>query len=50
MKFQEGEVSDTRWATYEEIDDLVKKGQFMKYRWEFVNKFIKRELKRSNKK
>lgn len=44
MKFQEDEVSDAKWATWEEIDDLVKKGQFIKHRWEFVNKFIKEEI------
>lgn len=44
MKFQEEEVSDAKWATYEEIDDLAKKGQFIKHRWEFVNKFLKEEI------
>lgn len=34
MKFQEDEVSDAKWATWEEIDDLVKNGQFIKHRWE----------------
>ena len=46
MKFQEDEVSDAKWATWEEIDDLVKKGQFIKHRWEFVNKFIKEEIEK----
>ena len=44
MKFQEEEVSNAKWATYEEIDDLAKKGQFIKHRWEFVNKFLKEEI------
>lgn len=44
MKFQEEEVSDVKWATWKEIDDLVSKGQFIKHRWEFVSKFIKEEI------
>ena len=44
MKFQKDEVSDAKWATWEEIDDLVSKGQFIKHRWEFVSKFIKEEI------
>ncbi len=43
MKFQEDEVSDAKWATWKEIDDLVNNGQFIKHRWEFVNKFLKEE-------
>ena len=44
MKFQKDEVSDAKWETWEEIDDLVSKGQFIKHRWEFVSKFIKEEI------
>ena len=44
MKFQEEEVSDAKWATWEEINTLVKNGEFIKHRWEFVNKFLKDEL------
>lgn len=44
MKFQEDEVSDAKWATWEEINTLVKNGEFIKHRWEFVNKFLKVEL------
>lgn len=47
MKFQEEEVSDAKWATWEEIDDLVNNGQFIKHRWEFVSKFIKEEIEKS---
>lgn len=46
MKFQEDEVSDAKWATWDEIDDLVNKGQFIKHRWEFVNKFLKEEIEK----
>ena len=47
MKFQEDEVSDAKWATYEEIDDLVKQGMFIRNRWEYVNKFIKEEINKN---
>lgn len=41
MKFQEEEVSEAKWATWKEIDDLVKNGQFIKNRWEFVKDLLK---------
>lgn len=46
MIFQEDEVSDAKWATYEEIESLVNNGEFIKHRWEFVNKFIKEEIEK----
>ena len=49
MKFQEDEVSDAKWATWEEIDDLVNNGQFIKHRWEFVNQFLKEEIEKNEK-
>ncbi len=44
MKFQAEEVSDAKWATWLEINTLVDNGEFIKHRWEFVNKFLKDEL------
>jgi len=44
MVLQEDEVSDVKWATMQEIDELVNNGQFMKNRWPFVKKFIKEEI------
>lgn len=44
MKFQEEEVSDAKWATWNEIDELVNKGMFIKHRWEFVNEILKEEI------
>lgn len=44
MKFQEDEVSDAKWSNWEEIDNLVNNGQFIKNRWEFVNEFLKKEI------
>lgn len=44
MKFQEDEVSDVKWATWTEINELVNNGQFIKHRWEFVSKFLKDEM------
>lgn len=38
---QEEEVCDVKWATYEETQELFEKGQFLKYRWEFVRDWIK---------
>lgn len=47
MKFQEDEVSDAKWATWNEIDDLVNNGQFIKHRWEFVKQILKEELQKN---
>lgn len=44
MVFQEGEVSDAKWASFEEINNLVEEGNFMPNRWPYVNKYIKSEL------
>lgn len=50
IRFKEDEVSDAKWATWEEIDDLVKNGHFIKDRWEFVNQLLKEEIEKNNKK
>lgn len=44
MKFQKEEVSDAKWATWDEINELVKEGKFIKNRWEFVKEFLKKEI------
>lgn len=46
MKFQEDEVSDAKWATWDEIEDLVNNGQFIKHRWEFVKQFLKERIEK----
>ena len=38
---QEEEVCDVKWATYEEIENIYQKGQFIKNRWEFVKDILK---------
>lgn len=38
---QKEEVSDVKWATYEEVEQIFESGQFLKNRWEFVRKFIR---------
>lgn len=38
---QESEVSDVRWATYEEIEELFAKNQMMANRWEYVRNLMK---------
>ena len=42
MKLAKEEVSDVKWATWEEINELVNIGKFMKHRWEFVKDILKR--------
>ena len=44
IKFQEDEVSDVKWATWTEINELVKNGQFIKHRWDFVSKLLAEEI------
>lgn len=44
---QEDEVSEVKWATYEEIEDLSKNNMFMKDRWEFVKDIIKEYINRN---
>ena len=46
MRFQEEEVSDVKWATWKEIDELVKDGKFIKNRWEFVSELLKEEIEK----
>lgn len=48
MTFQADEVSEVKWATIEEIDEIFERGDFIKNRWEFIRKFIKQEIE-SNK-
>jgi len=38
---QNEEVSDVRFATFEEIDKIYQEGMFIKNRWEFVREKIK---------
>lgn len=40
---QEDEVIDVKWATYEEIENLVKNGNFMKNRWNHIKDLIKNQ-------
>ena len=38
---QKEEVSEVKWATYDEIEEIYQNGQFIKNRWEFVKNIIK---------
>ena len=38
---KEDEVSEVKWATYEEIEEIYQNGQFIKNRWEFVKDIIR---------
>lgn len=46
MNFCKEEVSEAKWASWSEIDELVNKGMFMKNRWEFVSSILKEELEK----
>lgn len=38
---QEDEVSEVKWATYEEIEDLFHQNQLLANRWEYVRELMK---------
>ena len=42
---QEDEVCAVKWADFEEIDEMLKNGEFIENRWEFVRDFIREFLK-----
>ncbi len=42
--YNNDEVSEVKWATWEEIDNLVKNNEFIIHRWEFVGELLKKEL------
>lgn len=44
MTLQKNEVTDVRWMTFEEINSLVTKGNFMQYRWEIISEFLRKEI------
>ena len=46
MSFQEDEVADAKWATLDEIDQLVNAGNFIPNRWNFVREFLKSEIEK----
>lgn len=43
MKFDIQEVVEAKWATWQEIDDIVNSGNFIEHRWEFVKDYLKEE-------
>lgn len=46
MKLQKEEVSDVKWVTWREIEELVNKDMFIKNRWEFMNEILKTETEK----
>lgn len=38
---QEMEVSEVKWATYDEVEQLFINGKFLKNRWEYIRNIIK---------
>lgn len=49
LKLQPEEVSDAKWFSVEEIDNLVNNGQFIKNRWEEVKDIIYKKIKNGGK-
>lgn len=51
IKLQKEEVSEVKWATWEECQKIYESGQFMEFRWEAVKdlfncmKYIKKDVK-----
>lgn len=43
---QEDEVSDVKWVTYDEAEELYNQGQFIKNRWEYIRDIIKNEIEK----
>ena len=44
MSYKEDEVSEVKWATWEEIDELVKNGEFISNRWQYVKDYLKEQI------
>lgn len=42
---QKEELTDVKWATYEEIEEIFQKNQFIEARWEAIRDIIKKEIK-----
>ena len=43
---QETEVSDVKWASFDEVEEIFQREQFLKNRWEFVRELIKERLEK----
>ena len=43
---QAEELSDVKWFSFEEAEEIYSKGQFMKNRWEYIRDIIKSELEK----
>ncbi len=44
MKFKDFEVTEVKWATWEEIDYMAKNKEFISNRWEFVSSYLKSKI------
>ena len=49
LKLQPEEVSDAKWLTVDEINNLVNDGKFIKNRWDEVKDIIYKKLKNGGK-
>ena len=41
VKIQEEELSEVKWTTWEECEEIYNDGQFMRFRWEAVREMLK---------
>ena len=46
MKYKDDEVSEVKWATWKEIDDLVKNNEFISARWRYVKDYLKDRIEK----
>lgn len=44
LSLQKEEVSEVKWASYEEIEKIYKEGKFIKERWEYIKDIILENL------
>lgn len=44
ITMQEAEVCEVKWASFDEVEEIFRKGKFIKNRWEFVRDLIKEKI------
>ena len=47
MKYKDKEVTDSKWATWDEINNLVNNGEFFSNRWNHVSEYLKKEIEKT---
>lgn len=46
MKYQTSEVSEVKWASWDEINELDKNKEFITLRWQYVKEYLKKEIEK----